>query len=115
MYLKPIIYRKDKEIVDISEMTTIDTNLAFATKHESWGYENEVRLIVYNPNKEENFYGVPLDKDSCIEAIYFGNKCAGNTIKTIMKLFSKADATPKFYKMCLNNEDVYHPIAKEIK
>ena len=64
MFLKPIIYRKDEDKVDISEMTTINTDLAFATKHESWGYENEVRLIVYNPNKEDAFYGIPLDKDS---------------------------------------------------
>ena len=84
MFLKPIIYRKDEDKVDISEMTTINTDLAFATKHESWGYENEVRLIVYNPNKEDAFYGIPLDKDSCIEAIYFGCKCDPKTIKTII-------------------------------
>ena len=108
MFLKPIIYRKDKDKVDISEMTTINSDLAFATKHRSWKYENEVRLIVYNPNKEEDFYGIPLDKESCIEAIYFGCKCEPKTINTIKNLFSKADTPPKFFKMKSDNKDVYH-------
>ena len=107
MFLKPIIYRKDEDKVDISEMTTINTDLAFATKHESWGYENEVRLIVYNPNKEDAFYGIPLDKDSCIEAIYFGCKCDQKTINTIKNLFSKADIPPKFFKVYSESKDVY--------
>ena len=107
MFLKPIIYRKDKDKVDISEMTTINTDLAFATKHESWGYENEVRLIVYNPNKEDAFYGIPLDKDSCIEAIYFGCRCELKTINTIKNLFSKTDTPPKFYLMKSDSKDVY--------
>lgn len=108
MFIKPIIYRKDEDKVDISEMTTINTDLAFATKHESWGYENEVRLIVYNPNKEDAFYSIPLDKDSCIEAIYFGCRCEQKTINTIKNLFSKSDTPPKFYKMKSDSKDVYH-------
>lgn len=108
MFLKPIIYRKDKDKVDISEMTTINSDLAFATKHRSWKYENEVRLIVYNPNKEEDFYGIPLDKESCIEAIYFGCKCEPKTINTIKNLFSKTDIPPKFYQMKSDCKDVYH-------
>ena len=115
MFLKPIIYRKDEDKVDISEMTTINTDLAFATKHESWGYENEVRLIVYNPNKEDAFYGIPLDKDSCIEAIYFGCRCEQKTINTIKNLFSKSDTPPKFYQMKLDRTDVYHLKWKEVE
>lgn len=107
MFLKPIIYRKDEEKVDISELTTINTDLAFATKHESWKYEKEVRLIVYNPNKEESYYGIPLDKDSCIEAIYFGCKCEPKIINTIKNLFSKADIPPKFFKVYSESKDVY--------
>ena len=107
MFLKPIIYRKDKEKVDMSEMTNINSDLAFATKHESWKYEKEVRLIVYNPNKEESFYGIPLDKNSCIEAIYFGCKCEPKTINTIKNLFSKADIPPKFFQVYSESKDVY--------
>ena len=107
MFLKPIIYRKDEEKVDISGMTSINTDLAFATKHESWKYEKEVRLIVYNPNKEEDFYGIPLDKESCIEAIYFGCKCEPKTINTIKNLFSKANIPPKFFKVYSESKDVY--------
>ena len=107
MFLKPIIYRKDEEKVDISGMTSINTDLAFATKHESWKYEKEVRLIVYNPNKEESFYGIPLDKNSCIEAIYFGCKCEPKTINTIKNLFSKADIPPKFFQVYSESKDVY--------
>lgn len=49
MNLKKIIYT-NKKINIISK--SINSDLAFATKKRDWKYENEVRLIVYNPNKE---------------------------------------------------------------
>ena len=87
----------------------IDSNLAFATKKKDWKYENEVRLIVYNPNKKDPFYGVKLDDISEIESIFFGYRCSDATINTIKNVFLKrATKSPKFYKMILDNNDIYN-------
>lgn len=106
MYLKKIIYTNKK--VDISSKS-IDSNLAYATKNKIWKYENEVRLIVYNPNKTEKFYGIDLDDSSQIEAIYFGYRCPDSTIDTIVNLFRQCNTkTPIFYKMIMDESNVYN-------
>ncbi len=106
MYLKKIKYSNDK--IDL-HTSTIDTNLAFATKNKCWKYENEVRLIAYNPNKAEDFYGIPLDEKSGIEAIFFGYKCTEQNIATVKNLLARKDQThkPKFYRMVLNSHNIY--------
>lgn len=106
MYLKKIKYSNNK--IDL-HTGTIDTNLAFATKNKCWKYENEVRLIAYNPDRTENFYGIPLDERSEIEAIFFGYKCTEQNIVTIKNLFARKDLAhkPKFYQMVLNSHNIY--------
>lgn len=112
MFLKPIVYKREK--VDISGMKSLNTDLAFATKNCSWIEEDEIRLIVYNPNKEEDFYGIPLDEGSSIEAIYFGCRCSPNTIKTIKNIFSNTGLHPKFFMMYSEYNDVYQLCWREI-
>ena len=106
MYLKKIKYSNNK--IDL-HTGTIDTNLAFATKNKCWKYENEVRLIAYNPDKTENFYGIPLDEQSEIEAIFFGYNCTEQNIATVKNLLARKDQThkPKFYQMVLNSHNIY--------
>lgn len=105
MYLQWIKYKNTK--VDVS-VPSIDTDLAFVTKKSDWKYEKEVRLIVYNPNKEEPFYGVEMDQDSGIEAIIFGCKCPENTINTVRNIFLGEENIPEFYKMVMDEKDVYN-------
>ena len=106
MYLKRINYTNMK--IDV-ETKSINSNLAFATKKKDWKYENEVRLIVYNPNNSAPFYGVELDDASYIEAIYFGYRCPNSTINTIKNIFvHKRNNIPKFFKMVLNDKDIYN-------
>jgi len=96
-------------------MLTINTDLAYATKNNQWQYEQEVRLIVYNPNRKEKFYGIELDKQSCIEAVYFGYRCTESAINTIKNIFKNNNvSTPKFYKMELNKHDIYNMDYNEI-
>jgi len=104
-YLKKIKYTKETINIDTS---TIDTNLAFATKSSEWSYENEVRLIDYNPNIESPYYGIKLDALSYIDAIYFGYRCENQTISTIKALFNNNENHPNFFKMKLNVNDVYN-------
>ena len=105
MYLKKIKYSDEKTSI----LTyTIKSDLAFATKKKDWEYENEVRLIVYNPNNEDSHYGIELDNDSRIEAIFFGYRCPENTINTIKSIFyQQQNKDIKFYKMDLDEADVY--------
>lgn len=106
MYLKKIEYTNEK--ISIAT-TSINTDVAFATKSKEWRYENEVRLIVYNPNKTEQFYGIELDDESEIEAIFFGYRCSEVAINTIKNIFiNKNTKVPKFYKMILDENNVYN-------
>lgn len=111
MYLKKVEYT-DKTIS--IETPTINSAIAFATKGKEWSYENEVRLIDYNPNIETPYYGIALDKESYIESIYFGFRCEDSTINTVKALFKNHDAIPKFYKMELDRSNVYSMICKEL-
>mgnify|MGYP006885934285 FL=1 len=111
MYLKKVEYT-DKTIS--IETPTINSAIAFATKGKEWSYENEVRLIDYNPNIEAPYYGIALDTESSIESIYFGFRCEESTINTIKALFKNHNVTPKFYKMELDRSNVYKMICKEL-
>ena len=106
MYLKRIKYTNKK--IDIST-SSIDSNLAFETKKLDWKYENEVRLIVYNPNETKLFYGIELDEKSSIDSIFFGYRCTDETITTIKNIFIQRNVKlPKFYKMVLDESDIYN-------
>ena len=98
-YLKSYIYNSVAELRINIISKSINSDLAFATKTRDWKYENEVRLIVYNPNKEEPFYSIELDNESEIEAIYFGYRCPKHVMETIKNVFVKQkESIPKFLR-----------------
>lgn len=106
IYLKKIQYTNAK--INLS-VHSIDSNLAFSTKKKDWRYENEVRLISYNPNNSAPFYGIQLDKMSEIEAIFFGYRCPESTIITIKNIFVNSNIkSPKFYKIVLDETNIYN-------
>lgn len=111
MYLKKIRY--SNKVIDLLQ-NKIEIGIAYATKKMDWKYENEVRLIVYNPNNTAEHYGIELDNNSEIEAIYFGYRCPDATITTIKNLFKANRYCPKFYKMELNENNIYHLKYNEI-
>lgn len=105
MYLKEIIYRGEK--IDICTKS-IDTDLAFATKKDDWSYEKEMRLIVYNPNKDEPYYQIKLDNASAVEAIFFGFRCSKSDKDGIKAIFAnRGGEMPKFYEMYHDPDDIY--------
>lgn len=76
------------------------------TKSVDWKYENECRLLSYNPEIEGDFYSIPLDKDSTIKAVYFGLRCQEQTIETVKNILrEEKDIT--FYKMKKNPKNIY--------
>lgn len=104
MYLKKVVYTDKAINIDTN---SIDTTTAFATKSKEWSYEHEVRLIAYLPENKEEYKGIALDKNSFIEAIYFGYRCEETTINKVKSYFDNCFHKPFFYKMELNKEDVY--------
>lgn len=105
MYLKKIEYKDS--VIDI-DVPTIDSNLAFATKSKKWSYENEVRLIAFNPNKSQPFYGIMLDCGSYIDSIYFGYRCNDKDKNKIRKALGHNVSAPTFWEMKLNKHDIYN-------
>lgn len=80
-------------------------NDAFLKKYNIWEYENEVRLIHYDPEHTEDFKELPLPEHS-IKAIYFGINCSDedkNQIKDIVgddvELYQMEFDTHNAYKM----------------
>lgn len=105
MYLKQVEYTDKAINIDT---TSIDTTTAFATKSKEWSYEHEIRLIAYLPENKEEYKGIDLDKDSFIEAIYFGYRCEDTTINKVKSYFDYCKHKTTFYKMELNKGDVYN-------
>lgn len=83
-YFKDVEYTSD--LKKYSQQNSINTKDAFFVKGEAWKYENELRLLYYNPTNRDSHISLPIS--NCIEAVYFGVKCSDKdkqTIKNILK------------------------------
>lgn len=85
----------DKNNDDVLKNRSLSTSDAFASKDKVWNYENEVRLLFFNPNFQKDFETIPLGK-SYISAIYFGFKCPEENIRLIKKILGDKI---KYYQM----------------
>lgn len=109
-----IQYQPEKEPLNLNlEEGSIDTTVGLCTKQHQWEYENEARLIAYEPDVEGAFHSIPLDEGSHIEKIYFGYRCPDKHIETIKKILSNQSQI-KFYQMQSSPEDIYHLSSNEI-
>ena len=87
-------YRVDyEECICFGNKTKESIQLLFATKNKDWEYENEVRLIHYDPTiTKEQHIQIPLEKLGVkIKAIIFGSRCTEKDEQTIRKLFKDQD------------------------
>lgn len=81
-----------KQKIDLKGSESPKLKLLFATKNECWNYENEVRLIHFDPECENEFKQIPLKEiDSKVEAIFFGCKCPNKDKETIKEIFKGKD------------------------
>lgn len=85
-----VAYFKDVEYISdlkkYSKQNAINMKDAFFAKGKSWKYENELRLLYYNPTSHDSHISLPIS--NCIEAVYFGVNCSDKdkqTIKSILK------------------------------
>jgi len=91
----------------------VNAYTALCTKRYQWEYENEARLISYEPDVDGSFHSMPLDEGSHIEKIYFGYRSPDKHIETIKKILANQSHI-KFYQMQSSPEDIYHLSSIEI-
>lgn len=77
---------------------------ALYAKHKIWAYENEVRLVEYDPNNNDNFKTIKIDED-CIQSIYLGLRCSDEN-REKMKLLLRS-RNVKLYQMEVDAIDCY--------
>ena len=71
-FLKEVRYRADMSVLK-EQITIVE---AMFTKHESWYYEHEMRLIYYDKDKTpETYQKVSMEDGMMITDIYFGVHC----------------------------------------
>lgn len=95
----------------IGEKQSFDVFDALFAKHDIWSYENEVRLIQYDPNNTDNFKTIEVPEDS-IQSIYLGLKCSDEDRKK-MKLVLR-NRNIKLYQMEVDATDNYKMTKKRI-
>lgn len=100
-----IIYDVDYEkSLEPSKEPTQTFRQAFATKNICWKYENEVRLIHYDPSCSADFKSLPLGEYTTIEVVYFGLKCSPKDKKTIRGILKEDVA---YFQMKEDEEDIF--------
>lgn len=67
--------------------------MLYFAKSKAWKYENELRLILCDPNSTGLYDSI--DIPNCIEAIYFGVKCADKDIKVIREIMKNKEFVTK--------------------
>ncbi len=109
-----IHYQAEDEPLNLNlDDGSIGTQIGLCTKQHQWEYENEARLIAYEPDVDGLYHSIPLDEGSCIEKIYFGYRCPKKHIETIKRILANQSQI-KFYQMQSKPEDIYHLSCKEI-
>lgn len=81
-YFKDIEYTSD--LKKFSNNDSINLKDAFFAKGESWKYENELRLLYFNPTNNDDYISLPIS--NCIEAVYFGVKCPDKVKQEIIDI-----------------------------
>ena len=106
--LFPVKYvEKNQWDIDMTDPNSILTSTkGYLTKSNDWSYENEVRMISYNPYSDEEFPVFTLGPKSKISEIYFGVKCEKETKDNVKEALSK-NIDIKFYQMRINPKNIY--------
>lgn len=87
-----------------SDSGIIKVQQAFATKQQCWEYENEVRLLHYDPNCDSLFKALPLGENGNVEAVFFGLRCPEKDVATIRGILGEDVA---FFQMKEDEEDIF--------
>lgn len=104
---------EDNSILDLSDPNgTLSSKAAYFTKSSDWQYENEVRMVCYDPSNSENYPPFKLGDKSRISAIYFGVKCTDSTKNKVKDAL--LGRSVKFFQMEISPHNIYSLNFKEI-
>ena len=67
---------------------SLELRFLLATKEKCWKYENETRLVHFDPACPDKYKPISI-RESKIEAIFFGCRCTDEDKQTIIKIFPK--------------------------
>lgn len=84
---------------------------ALFAKHDVWAYENEVRIVRFDPSDDKNFSTVSIPED-CIKEIYLGLKCSDEN-REKMKLTLR-NRNIKLFQMKVDSKDSYKLVKERI-
>ncbi|MBD5380088.1 MAG: DUF2971 domain-containing protein [Bacteroides sp.] len=112
--LFPVDYlSKDDCVLDLSDPNnTLSSKRAYFTKSVDWQYENEVRMVSYNPLNTAKYPEFKLGSKSNINAIYFGVNCPDSTKEEIRNALVGRNI--RYFQMAINPRNIYSLIDKEI-
>lgn len=79
------VYKKE---IKPDDPKSLDLRFLLATKEKCWHYENEARLVHFDPSCTDKYKPISI-KESKIEAIFFGCRCTDEDKQTIIKIFPK--------------------------
>jgi hypothetical protein len=100
-YYKDVEYTSD--LRKYSQQSSINTSDAFFAKGEAWNYENELRLLYFNPTNHDSHISLPIS--NCIEAIYFGVKCSEKDKQTIQNILKGKKCISYKYQRIYNKTE----------
>lgn len=101
LFLGEVKYRADMSVLK-EQITIVE---AMFTKHESWYYEHEMRLIYYDKdNTPDPYQKVPMP-DGMITDIYFGVNCKESDKLRIIEALK--GRTVKYHQMEIDPKDLY--------
>ena len=99
------------QTMNMEEKDRLSIDEALFVKSNYWEYENEVRVVHYDPNCHEDYKLIELPED-CISSIYLGLKCSDHD-REDMQLILRDKAIP-LYQMKIAKEDNFKLVAERI-
>lgn len=117
------ITEADKELLTVSRLANVhyastgdvtkDMSLrqAFFTKSKKWEYEDEVRLLHYDPTWNTDFKPIKLPQGS-VKAVYFGLKCTEDTKNKIRKALKYENVD--YYQIGFEPKNIYQLKASKV-
>ena len=100
LFLAPVEYVSDMNV--LRDITIQD---AFFTKHESWSYEHEMRLIYFDKDETSDSYHKEPMLDGMITDVYFGVRCEDSDKRRIIEALK--GRTVKYHQMEVDPEHLY--------
>lgn len=97
----------EENSINLASDLPIDGKALLFQKSKEWAYEEEYRLLMYDPKIKNDYYQLPLDSESKVYAIIFGINCSKDT-KKIVRSILNGQPSVLYKDMVMNPNDIYN-------